>query len=83
MFQDELKIADFGWSVHAPSSRRDTLCGTLDYLPPEMIAVRQRSIASLKYLMLSHQPIDAILQGSKHPSCSHHQLNLPSFRCPS
>uniref|UniRef100_A0A8C6T1D8 non-specific serine/threonine protein kinase n=1 Tax=Neogobius melanostomus TaxID=47308 RepID=A0A8C6T1D8_9GOBI len=33
----ELKIADFGWSVHTPSSRRSTLCGTLDYLPPEMI----------------------------------------------
>uniref|UniRef100_A0AAV2M6I3 non-specific serine/threonine protein kinase n=1 Tax=Knipowitschia caucasica TaxID=637954 RepID=A0AAV2M6I3_KNICA len=33
----ELKIADFGWSVHAPSARRSTLCGTLDYLPPEMI----------------------------------------------
>ncbi|CAB3368265.1 Hypothetical predicted protein [Cloeon dipterum] len=35
---NSLKIADFGWSVHAPSSRRDTVCGTLDYLPPEMIA---------------------------------------------
>lgn len=33
----EIKIADFGWSVHAPSSRRTTLCGTLDYLPPEMV----------------------------------------------
>ena len=33
----ELKIADFGWSVHAPHSRRQTLCGTLDYLPPEMV----------------------------------------------
>lgn len=33
----EVKIADFGWSVHAPSSRRNTMCGTLDYLPPEMI----------------------------------------------
>ncbi|KAI0193958.1 serine/threonine-protein kinase [Xylaria flabelliformis] len=33
----ELKLADFGYSVHAPSDRRDTLCGTLDYLPPEMI----------------------------------------------
>ncbi|KAH7725659.1 aurora kinase A [Aphelenchoides avenae] len=31
-----LKIADFGWSVHA-SSRRHTMCGTLDYLPPEMV----------------------------------------------
>lgn len=33
----EIKIADFGWSVHAPTSRRQTLCGTLDYLPPEMV----------------------------------------------
>ncbi|RZC35167.1 aurora kinase A [Asbolus verrucosus] len=33
----QIKIADFGWSVHAPSSRRTTLCGTLDYLPPEMV----------------------------------------------
>jgi serine/threonine protein kinase len=38
--QGELKIADFGWSVHAPSSKRNTLCGTLDYLPPEMVEVR-------------------------------------------
>lgn len=36
-FNGELKIADFGWSVHAPSSRRTTMCGTLDYLPPEMV----------------------------------------------
>lgn len=34
---DEIKISDFGWSVHAPNKRRATLCGTLDYLPPEMI----------------------------------------------
>ncbi|EPE07062.1 aur protein kinase [Ophiostoma piceae UAMH 11346] len=33
----ELKISDFGWSVHAPNHRRTTLCGTLDYLPPEMV----------------------------------------------
>jgi len=34
---NELKLADFGWSVHAPGDRRSTLCGTLDYLPPEMV----------------------------------------------
>lgn len=33
----ELKIADFGWSVHSPQSMRTTICGTMDYLPPEMI----------------------------------------------
>ena len=39
----ELKIGDFGWSVHAPGNRRKTLCGTLDYLPPEMVEVREHS----------------------------------------
>ncbi|KAI1143851.1 kinase-like protein [Hypoxylon sp. FL0543] len=33
----EIKLSDFGWSVHAPNSRRQTMCGTLDYLPPEML----------------------------------------------
>ncbi|CAG9760966.1 unnamed protein product [Ceutorhynchus assimilis] len=34
---DDVKVADFGWSVHSPSMKRNTRCGTLDYLPPEMI----------------------------------------------
>ncbi|XP_006868323.1 PREDICTED: aurora kinase C [Chrysochloris asiatica] len=36
----EVKIADFGWSVHTLSLRRKTMCGTLDYLSPEMIEGR-------------------------------------------
>lgn len=39
----ELKIADFGWSVHAPNARRTTLCGTLDYLPPEMVEGKEHN----------------------------------------
>lgn len=39
----ELKIGDFGWSVHAPGNRRTTLCGTLDYLPPEMVEGREHT----------------------------------------
>lgn len=34
---DEIKISDFGWSVRSSTNRRNTLCGTLDYLPPEMM----------------------------------------------
>jgi len=31
------KLGDFGWAVqHVPSSVRTTLCGTPDYLPPEV-----------------------------------------------
>ncbi|KAK9473413.1 kinase-like domain-containing protein [Dipodascopsis tothii] len=37
---DEVKLSDFGWSVHTPSSRRSTMCGTLDYLPPEMVEAK-------------------------------------------
>jgi aurora kinase, other len=33
----DLKVADFGWSVHAPTTRRTTMCGTLQYLAPEMV----------------------------------------------
>ncbi|KAJ8919216.1 hypothetical protein NQ315_012204 [Exocentrus adspersus] len=36
----DIKLADFGWSVHAPSLQRQTMCGTLDYLPPEMVEGR-------------------------------------------
>ena len=28
---------------HAPSNRRHTLCGTLDYLPPEMIEAKEHT----------------------------------------
>jgi len=35
--QGELKVADFGWSVHTfNNNQRRTFCGTLDYLPPEI-----------------------------------------------
>ncbi|KAL6194257.1 hypothetical protein ACLB2K_035341 [Fragaria x ananassa] len=33
--QGELKIADLGWSAHT-FNRSRTMCGTLDYPPPEM-----------------------------------------------
>eukprot|EP00887_Chlorella_sp_A99_P006134 scaffold22.g6134.t1 len=59
----DLKIADFGWSVHAPNSRRKTLCGTLDYLPPEMVegsphdsCVDVWSLGVLAYEFLHGQP---------------------------
>lgn len=58
-----LKIADFGWSVHAPNSRRTTLCGTLDYLPPEMVEGKEHdqyvdvwSLGVLMYEFLVGEP---------------------------
>ncbi|KAK4411309.1 Serine/threonine-protein kinase Aurora-3 [Sesamum angolense] len=34
--EGRLKIADFGWSVQS-RGKRHTMCGTLDYLAPEMV----------------------------------------------
>ena len=50
----DIKIADFGWSVHAPSSRRTTLCGTLDYLAPEMVEKRQHDETVRGHLEKKH-----------------------------
>eukprot|EP00931_Biecheleriopsis_adriatica_P121990 TRINITY_DN9701_c0_g1_i1.p1 TRINITY_DN9701_c0_g1~~TRINITY_DN9701_c0_g1_i1.p1 ORF type:complete len:417 (+),score=99.60 TRINITY_DN9701_c0_g1_i1:43-1293(+) len=35
--QDSVKLADFGWANRMQAGKRETFCGTLDYLPPEMI----------------------------------------------
>jgi aurora kinase B len=43
-FTGDVLLADFGWSVHAPSSRRKTKCGTLDYLPPELIDAHEYNV---------------------------------------
>eukprot|EP00401_Gymnodinium_catenatum_P042335 CAMPEP_0117551148 /NCGR_PEP_ID=MMETSP0784-20121206/49043_1 /TAXON_ID=39447 /ORGANISM="" /LENGTH=424 /DNA_ID=CAMNT_0005348181 /DNA_START=41 /DNA_END=1315 /DNA_ORIENTATION=- len=35
--EDHIKLADFGWANLLQADKRQTFCGTLDYLPPEMI----------------------------------------------
>ncbi|KAG0023451.1 hypothetical protein BGZ80_009402 [Entomortierella chlamydospora] len=73
----ELKISDFGWSVHAPSSRRTTICGTLDYLAPEMVEGRDHSnqvdlwsLGVLCYEFLVGCPPFEVLDGKKSSTFS-------------
>ncbi|GHJ87225.1 hypothetical protein NliqN6_3627 [Naganishia liquefaciens] len=86
----ELKIADFGWSVHAPSSRRTTYCGTLDYLPPEMILgaphghyVDLWALGVLTYEFLhGGPPFEAESQKDTHKRICNVDLRLPSHFSP-
>ena len=32
-----LKLSDFGWSIYSPLYKRQTFCGTVDYVPPEIV----------------------------------------------
>ncbi|KAF9943705.1 hypothetical protein BGZ70_005534, partial [Mortierella alpina] len=69
----ELKISDFGWSIHTPAtSRRSTFCGTLDYLPPEIVEGRyhtkhidQWSLGILCYEFLVGKPPFEDLEGGR------------------
>ncbi|KAK4877260.1 hypothetical protein RN001_009766 [Aquatica leii] len=83
----EIKIADFGWSVHAPSSRRATLCGTLDYLSPEMVngkmydeKVDLWSIGVLCYeFLVGKPPFESKTYDETYRKISKALVTFPSF----
>ncbi len=37
MIKDILKLSDFGWATYSPLNKRQTFCGTLDYVSPEIV----------------------------------------------
>jgi len=83
----EIKIADFGWSVHAPTSKRMTLCGTLDYLPPEMIertghdnSVDIWSLGVLLYeFLVGRPPFESENERETTMKISQVQVNFPEW----
>ncbi|XP_037068191.1 aurora kinase C-like [Pollicipes pollicipes] len=85
-FKGDIKIADFGWSVHAPSSRRGTMCGTLDYLPPEMIEGREHdekvdiwSLGILCYeFLVGRPPFEAETNPETYRRITRVDLRFPS-----
>ena len=83
----ELKIGDFGWSVHAPSNRRTTLCGTLDYLPPEMVEGREHNekvdywaLGVLTYEFIVGSPPFEEMSGYNGTSLANHRSRLSPGR---
>ena len=83
----DVKIADFGWSVHAPTSRRTTLCGTLDYLPPEMVEGRDHdatvdiwSLGVLTYeFLVGSPPFEAKGHSETYRRIAKVDLKFPSY----
>lgn len=45
----EIKLADFGYSVHSESGLRSTVCGTLDYISPEIAVMMLKPGKSQDY----------------------------------
>lgn len=85
-----IKIADFGWSVHAPSSRRTTMCGTLDYLPPEMVEAKDHdykvdiwSLGVLAYeFLVGNPPFEESGHAATYKRISRVDLRIPQFVSP-
>ena len=89
----EVKISDFGWSVHAPNNRRQTLCGTLDYLPPEMLKSGSQdyynekvdiwSLGVLMYeFLVGEAPFEDASHAMTHRRIIRADMSIPSFVSP-
>lgn len=83
----EIKLADFGWAVHTPSSRRTTMCGTLDYLPPEIVKNQQHTekadVWSLGILLFEflcgYAPFEADTQNATYGRITSVDLAFPHW----
>lgn len=84
---DNVKLADFGWSAHTISNKRKTMCGTLDYLPPEMVegqsynnSVDQWCLGVLCYeFLVGKPPFDSINTELTYENIKKLNVNYPKF----
>lgn len=84
---DNVKLADFGWSAHTISNKRKTMCGTLDYLPPEMVeglcynnSVDQWCLGVLCYeFLVGKPPFDSINTELTYENIKRLNVNYPKY----
>ncbi|ODV63515.1 aurora family serine/threonine-protein kinase [Ascoidea rubescens DSM 1968] len=89
-FDNIIKLSDFGWSVHAPSLKRSTMCGTLDYLSPEMIESKDHNekvdiwaLGILMYeLLVGNPPFEEGCQQTTYRRIARVDLKIPQFLQP-
>ncbi|KAK7207444.1 kinase-like domain-containing protein [Myxozyma melibiosi] len=83
----EVKLSDFGWSVHTPTSRRTTMCGTLDYLPPEMVEAKDHdsrvdlwALGVLTYeFLVGNPPFEEPAHKATYKRISKVDLKIPPY----
>lgn len=85
-----IKLSDFGWLVHhrpSGSSKRLTICGTLDYLPPEMIESNEHdahvdiwSLGILTYeLLVGKPPFEEVDKNATYKRIAKVDFRIPSY----
>ena len=85
-----IKLSDFGWLVHhrpSDSNKRLTICGTLDYLPPEMIESNEHddhvdiwSLGILTYeLLVGKPPFEEIDKNATYKRIAKVDFRIPSY----
>lgn len=87
-----VKLSDFGWSVKpdASQNRRLTVCGTLDYLSPEMVESRSHDEAVDIWLLgilcyeflVGHPPFEDDDKTTTYKRIARVDLNFPSYISP-
>lgn len=85
-----LKLSDFGWSAYAKNKRRLTICGTIDYLAPEMIESKDHdfgvdiwALGILCYeLLVGKPPFEAINRDTTYEKIVRVDIKYPSYLDP-
>lgn len=83
----DIVLADFGWSVDASLKKRKIMCGTIDYLPPEMIEnqpytekVDHWCVGVLCYeFVVGRPPFESITQNSTFERIRKVDVSYPAF----
>uniref|UniRef100_A0A0L0NTF1 Aurora kinase n=1 Tax=Candidozyma auris TaxID=498019 RepID=A0A0L0NTF1_CANAR len=85
----DVKLSDFGWSVKLDpfSQKRLTVCGTLDYLSPEMVESRSHDFAVDIWLLgiltyeflVGRPPFEDDDKGTTYKRIARVDLRIPSF----
>lgn len=87
---DTVKLSDFGWSVKSllkAQDRRLTICGTLDYLPPEMVESKGHDYAVDIWLLgilcyeflVGKPPFEESDKTATYKRIARVDLKIPSF----